>query len=212
LTDQRGDVIQIVNQSGDKVGSYSYDAYGNVLSVDGEIAKDNSVRYASYYYDSETQHYYLKARYYDPENGNFLAMDTDPGDDNDSLSQNGYTYAKNNPISNVDPDGNFAFLVAVYFIPVIGEYVAAGTLIAAGAYLTGYGVWQLSRKVKAYFMNAERQGPKGKANRKKQGREVTEKKREQSNFKSRSNKNPNRAMKKHTPSKTHQRKRESKWY
>lgn len=82
-------------------------------------------------------------------------MDTDPGDDNDSLSQNGYTYAKNNLISNVDPDGNFAFLVAVYFIPVIGEYVAAGTLIAAGAYLTGYGVWQLSRKVKAYFMNAD---------------------------------------------------------
>ncbi|MCO7125909.1 RHS repeat-associated core domain-containing protein [Sporolactobacillus shoreicorticis] len=133
---------------GDKVGAYTYDAYGNILSEDGAIAKDNAVRYASYTYDSETEHYYLQARYYDPQNGNFLAMDPDSGDDGNTLSQNGYTYAENNPMTHVDPDGNFAWLAAVCFIPVIGEYVAAGTLIAAGAYLAGYGVWHLSRKIK----------------------------------------------------------------
>ena len=50
----------------------------------------------------------------------------------------------------------------------------------------------------------KRQGPVGKAGRKKQGREVNEKKRGKSNFKSRSNKDPNRAMKKHTPNRDHQ--------
>ncbi|MDF2536651.1 MAG: repeat-associated core domain protein [Bacillales bacterium] len=32
-------------------------------------------------------------------------MDPDPGDENDPLSQNGYTYAGNNPIIHVDPEG-----------------------------------------------------------------------------------------------------------
>jgi RHS repeat-associated protein len=105
-TNQRGDVISIMDTTGNEVGSYQYDAYGNVLSENGTIAKDNPIRYAGYYFDSETKHYYLKARYYDPENGNFLALDPHPGDDDDPLSQNGYIYARNNPIMNFDSDGN----------------------------------------------------------------------------------------------------------
>ncbi|MCO7125914.1 DNRLRE domain-containing protein [Sporolactobacillus shoreicorticis] len=155
LTNQRGDVVQIVNKSGDQVGSYTYDAYGNILSEDGAIAKDNEVRYASYTYDSETQHYYLQARYYDPQNGNFLSMDPDPGDDGNTLSQNGYTYAENNPMTHVDPDGNFAWAL-IYFIPVIGEYAAAATLIGLGAYAVGYGVWHLTRAAKHYYLNARK--------------------------------------------------------
>ncbi|MEI2467798.1 DNRLRE domain-containing protein [Niallia taxi] len=111
LTNHRGDVVSIVNNAGKEVGSYNYDSFGNILSETGDIAKENSIRYASYYYDQETKHYYLKARYYAPENGNFLALDPHPGDDDDSVSQNGYTYADNNPVNLVDPDGNWAQLV-----------------------------------------------------------------------------------------------------
>jgi len=110
LTNQRGDVSSIIDSAGVEVGSYSYDAYGNMLSETGTIAKENNIRYASYYYDQETKHYYLKARYYDPVNGIFQALDPHPGDEDDPVSQNGYTYAGNNPVINVDPDGDFFWM------------------------------------------------------------------------------------------------------
>nr|WP_252199168.1 RHS repeat-associated core domain-containing protein [Bacillus toyonensis] len=45
--------------------------------------------------------YYLIARYYNPDHGVFLSADPD----DDPVTQNGYTYADNNPVMMVDPDG-----------------------------------------------------------------------------------------------------------
>uniref|UniRef100_UPI0011DC7857 RHS repeat-associated core domain-containing protein n=1 Tax=Bacillus rubiinfantis TaxID=1499680 RepID=UPI0011DC7857 len=112
----------IVDKTGAELGSYMYNAYGNVLSETGTIAKENPIRYASYYYDQETKHYYLKARYYDPQNGNFLALDPHPGDDDDPVSQNGYTYAGNNPLSFVDPTGLFSIKRANYALKYAYKY------------------------------------------------------------------------------------------
>ncbi|WKB37407.1 RHS repeat-associated core domain-containing protein [Terrilactibacillus sp. S3-3] len=145
-TNQRGDVTAIVDSSGAKVGAYTYDAFGNERSETVDIAKSNPIRYAGYYYDTETKHDYLKARYYDPQNGNFLALDPHPGDDDDPVSQNGYTYAGNNSVTHIDPDGEYAWVLA-YFIPGIGQYVLIGTLIGAGA----YGAWYFGKKAKAHF-------------------------------------------------------------
>ncbi|WP_339210254.1 RHS repeat-associated core domain-containing protein [Aeribacillus sp. FSL K6-8210] len=61
-------------------------------------------------YDHETGLYYLIARYYHPTHGVFLSMDPDPGDSDDILIQNGYTYANNNPVMLVDPDGHFVWM------------------------------------------------------------------------------------------------------
>ncbi|MGG0788662.1 RHS repeat-associated core domain-containing protein [Peribacillus simplex] len=81
ITNQRGDVLSIRDSEDKEVGSYQYDAYGNILAVKGTVAKENPVRYAGYYYDEETKNNYLQARYYNPENGSFLALDPHPGDD-----------------------------------------------------------------------------------------------------------------------------------
>lgn len=75
------------------------------------MAEENPYRYAGYQYDKETGLYYLIARYYRPEQGVFLSLDPDPGDADDILTQNGYTYANNNPVMLVDPDGHFVWLV-----------------------------------------------------------------------------------------------------
>lgn len=121
ITNYRGDILSIRDDEDKEVGSYSYDAYGNLLLVDGEVAIENSIRYAGYYYDDETSNYYLQARYYNPENGAFLALDPHLGDDDELLSQNGYIYANNNPLINVNPNGQrsriiYALVVGIGYV------------------------------------------------------------------------------------------------
>ncbi|MFJ8261012.1 RHS repeat-associated core domain-containing protein [Rummeliibacillus sp. NPDC094406] len=149
------------NQDDQEVGSYSYDAYGNVLSIEGDIAKDNPIRYAGYYYDEETKNYYLQARYYNPENGAFLALDPHPGDD-EPLSQNGYTYGNNNPVIYVDSDGKYAIPVAtVILIPGIGWLtVAAIGAVVGSAWLIGkYGIpWAKKKYSNWYFTSKNIKG------------------------------------------------------
>ncbi|MEK4671553.1 DNRLRE domain-containing protein [Niallia sp. FSL R7-0271] len=105
LRNQRGDVISIIDSKGAEVGSYEYDAFGNIISLKGVIAEENSIRYANYYYDNETKHYYLKARYYNPIDGVFLTLDPEAGQVTDLTSQHGYIYAENNPNYFIDIDG-----------------------------------------------------------------------------------------------------------
>jgi len=108
ITNQRGDVLSIRDENDKVVGSYEYDAYGNEVRTEGTLATDNPIRYAGYYYDVETNNYYLQARYYSPENTTFLALDTHPGEDEKPLTQNGYNYANGNPVMNIDPNGELS--------------------------------------------------------------------------------------------------------
>ncbi|MEK4137489.1 RHS repeat-associated core domain-containing protein [Kurthia sp. FSL E2-0154] len=135
ITNHRGDVLSIRDSEDQEVGAYTYDAYGNVLTATGDLAEANPIRYAGYYYDEETKNYYLQARYYNPANGAFLALDPHPGDDDEPLSQNGYSYANGNPVMNVDPDGKWAFLIRL--VPTAGKWVVKN----------GKKVWRTGSKV-----------------------------------------------------------------
>ncbi|MBC1515951.1 hypothetical protein HCJ48_07385 [Listeria sp. FSL L7-1510] len=64
-----------------------------------------------YTYDKEIEQYYLMARYYEPVQGVFTAVDPDPGDEDDPKTMNGYNYANNNPVMMIDPDGNVAWWI-----------------------------------------------------------------------------------------------------
>ncbi|WP_255258214.1 DNRLRE domain-containing protein [Bacillus toyonensis] len=128
----RGDVVAMTDQNGQVVANYEYDAWGNLLKSDTKgIAADNPFGYAGYMYDKEIGMYYLIARYYNPDHGVFISADPDPGDDDDPVTQNGYTYADNNPAMLTDPDGHFAqFLIPVAIhgarmaAPHVGRFVA----------------------------------------------------------------------------------------
>ncbi len=75
-------------------------------------------------YDKETDLAYLNARYYDGGRGQFTSQDpafSDLGFDlTDPQSMNSYSYARNNPITMVDRDGEmfeyFALIAAHYYI------------------------------------------------------------------------------------------------
>ena len=66
----------------------------------------NPFRYRSYYYDTETGLYYLKSRYYDPEVGRFINIDSIEYADPETINGlNLYAYCGNNPIMGYDPEG-----------------------------------------------------------------------------------------------------------
>ncbi|WP_078179695.1 RHS repeat-associated core domain-containing protein [Bacillus cereus] len=111
----------MTDQNGEVVATYEYDSWGNVLKSDRKgIAADNPFGYAGYMYDKEIGMYYLVARYYNPNHGVFLSVDPDPGDEDDPVTQNGYTYGDNNPVMLTDPDGHAPWLIPV----AIGGYRA----------------------------------------------------------------------------------------
>ena len=67
--------------------------------------------------------YYLKTRYYDPQIGRFVSMDDVAYIDPETIGgTNLFAYCNNNPVMNVDPNGNFffSFLIAIGIGAIIG--------------------------------------------------------------------------------------------
>ena len=111
----QGDVVKIVNQDGTTVVTYTYDAFGKIVSQTDTtvygIADLNPFRYRGYIYDEETGLYYLKSRYYDPETGRFINADIYCDTMSNILGTNMFTYCNNNPVNQVDPEGTDAMWV-----------------------------------------------------------------------------------------------------
>lgn len=105
LYNGHGDVIQIVDTSGNVVNTYSYDEWGNIGNQ--TEGTPNVFKYAGEVYDDETGLYYLRARYYDPADGRFINEDTYEGQIVNPLSLNLYTYVTNNPLIYTDPTGHY---------------------------------------------------------------------------------------------------------
>ena len=104
----QGDVIAIVDSNHNVVVSYTYDEWGNKVSVTGTMASTlgtlNPFRYRGYCYDEETGWYYLQSRYYDPVVGRFISADSQIN--YSVLGANLFAYCENNPVNMVDPIGN----------------------------------------------------------------------------------------------------------
>ena len=110
VTNIQGDVIAILDDSGDVIAEYTYDAWGNHISTTGTMASTlgqvNPLRYRSYVYDSETQNYYLQSRYYNPKVGRFINADDYPTTGQGLTGNNMFAYCGNNPAIRSDVSGN----------------------------------------------------------------------------------------------------------
>lgn len=81
------------------------DQEGNEITNPNHIGIMNPFRYRSYYYDNETDLYYLNSRYYNPEWGRFINSDRIIGANKDILGYNLYAYVSNNPTIHCDSEG-----------------------------------------------------------------------------------------------------------
>ncbi len=129
----QGDIIGIADANGALQTEYTYDPWGKVISVAGNetLGNLNPFRYRGYYYDTETNLYYLQSRYYDPQTGRFLNSDDVNyiGTTESEISYNPFAYCENNPVNLEDQGGNAAVLV------VIGIYKVMVVAIAAGYFM-----------------------------------------------------------------------------
>ena len=112
----QGDIVAIYNAAGKKIGTYTYDAWGNftfstasdATTVKKRIVRTyNHFRYRGYYYDTETGLYYLQSRYCNPQWGRFLNADGHVNANGDLIGFNMYAYCGNNPVNRVDSTGQF---------------------------------------------------------------------------------------------------------
>lgn len=158
IFNEHGDITQLWSQNGTCKASYEYDAFGVERNPDKE--DENPFRYCGEYFDSGSGTYYLRARYYNPTTGHFLAEDTHWNVNNmiygdnplkineykDALGLSVYTYAPNimairqssnlyvyglnNPILYCDPNGEIVWLTMAVGA-VIGGLVGSGANVLA---------------------------------------------------------------------------------
>ena len=137
MLDAQGNVVGLVDGSGKLVVEYTYDAWGQLLSMTGSRANDlgkaNPLRYRSYVYDDETGMYYLGSRYYNPTMCRFINADSVSvvHEANGKLTdKNLFAYCDNNPVMRKDGGGEFWSVLAG---AVIGAITNAATTFISGA-------------------------------------------------------------------------------
>lgn len=101
-TDPQGTPLAEADAQGNITARYDYTPYGNSVASLG--APPNGPGYAGHVNDPETGLVYMQARYYQPT-GRFLSPDPVGPAAGNIYSFNRYTYASNNPVRNIDPDG-----------------------------------------------------------------------------------------------------------
>ena len=104
------------------VDCFGYDAYGVMLggNPNHSAPAATSLLYAGEHFDTDSQNYYLRARWYDSLSGRFNRMDPFAGNKQDPQSLHKYLYCHANPVNNIDPSGLFSF----------GEMLCVATLVA----------------------------------------------------------------------------------
>jgi len=101
--DGLGSTRSLTDSSGNESDSYTYDAFGNLLSETG--ATENSYLFAGEQFESSLDQYYLRARYVDQNTGRFTQMDEYQGVILNPITLQKYLYANADPVNGIDPSG-----------------------------------------------------------------------------------------------------------
>lgn len=103
--DALGSPVAVTDQQGTLLWREDYKPYGDRILND-PAAANNARWYTGHVQDPDTELVYAGARYYDPEIGRFMAVDSISFQEQNAVNTfNRYTYAANNPYRYVDKDG-----------------------------------------------------------------------------------------------------------
>jgi RHS repeat-associated protein len=102
-TDGLGSVRGLLDLSGERTDSYSYEAFGSAVSITG--SDSNPYRFAGERLVDSAGLYQNRARWLDSRTGRFVSVDPLGGDEEQPLSMHRYLYAWNDPVDRVDPSG-----------------------------------------------------------------------------------------------------------
>lgn len=128
---EQGDVTGILDSSGNRLITYSYDAWGKYTivsnSTSNKIGSLNPMRYRGYYLDSETGFFYVGSRYYESNTGRLINVN-EPNyvNSNDSVSVNLFAYCNNSPVNRIDLSGHKS-TGSVFFIDIEVDFVEVFT-------------------------------------------------------------------------------------
>ncbi len=137
LKNIQGDIISVINESGETVLSYVYNAWGEFEQKVG-AGDSNTIElmkkflpfaYRGYCYDYDTGLYYLQSRYYSPEIGRFINTDDTQiaiATQGTILGANLFAYCENNPINYVDYFGLEKACIREFakdFEPLFGSFL-----------------------------------------------------------------------------------------
>ena len=127
----QGDITNIVDNTGNVLVNYYYDAWGVPYSENlsnDNLAEINPMRYRGYYYDCEMGLYYLQSRYYIPTFCRFLNSDLPEYaqvQKDDYAGTNLFAYCVNDPVNKKDSLGTTYLntYVNIISIQVSGNYI-----------------------------------------------------------------------------------------
>jgi len=132
----QGDVTGIVDESGNVLVRYNYQAYGTTTfygvptGSDGSILRQiNPLTYRGYVYDKETKLYYLQSRYYNRTTGRFINADSLVITGQGLLGNNMFAYCNNCPVNYIDHSGEDPITISVGTTALIVVGIAAIAII-----------------------------------------------------------------------------------
>jgi RHS repeat-associated protein len=132
IYDLQGNIVRLIDPKGGIPASYSYTAFGEQTSP--EPALFNPWRFLAKRLDLNL--YTFPKRAYSPTLGRWLTPDP--------LSQcsNPYQYCFHNPLTNIDPDGDFVIAISIVIGAISWQALATSVLVGGVALWAGYEVDQ----------------------------------------------------------------------
>jgi RHS repeat-associated protein len=125
--DGLGSVRGLLDSTGTRTDTYSYEAFGSTVSTTGSDA--NPYRFAGERLVDSVGFYQNRARWLDTRPGRFASVDPAEGEEDTPISFQPYLYGAANPVIYVDASGEFETLAGL--MVTVGMYFGLESIVAA---------------------------------------------------------------------------------